>query len=126
MKTCSTIRPVLFVAALTLFSSGLLHAHAVVTHTTLSSSHITPFTAEQVHLSFNSRVELDLSQILLVSQGDKMQPLKAVQGDKPGQIVIDLPPLAPGEYAIKLKIFAADGHLSDDLVHFFVMPVNEK
>lgn len=126
MKTFLTTRTVFIVAALTILSAGLSHAHAVVTHSSLSSSHIQPYTATQIQLSFNSRVELDLSQIMLVSKGDIMQPLQAVQGKHPGQISIDLPPLGPGEYAIKLKIFAADGHLSDDLVRFFVMPDKAK
>ena len=49
-----------------------------------------------------------------------MQVITATPGTKPGTVMLDLPALEPGEYAIKLKIFAADGHLSEDLLHFFV------
>ena len=49
-----------------------------------------------------------------------MQVVNATPGLKPGTVMLDLPALQPGEYAIKLKIFAADGHLSEDLLRFFV------
>ncbi len=95
-------------------------AHAVVTHSSLNVTQIAPNKASKVTLTFNSKVELDLSQIFLVSAGDKMQLVDAAYGDQPGQVIIDIPSLKAGEYALKLSIFAADGHLSEDIVRFFV------
>lgn len=100
------------------------NAHAVVTESSLKISPVPVNQASQVELTFNSKVELDLSQIFLVSAGDVMRPIKAQYGDKPGSVILDLPALGPGEYAIKLKIFAADGHLSEDLLHFFIAQPN--
>ena len=94
--------------------------HAVVTHNSLKLKPVPVNQASQVELSFNSKVELDLSEVFLVSAGDKMTSINAIPGAKPGQVLLELPALAPGEYAIKLKIFAADGHLSEDLLRFFV------
>lgn len=105
---------------LAMLSSNVVSAHAVVTHNSLKLKPVPVNQASQVELSFNSKVELDLSEVFLVSSGDKMQPITASSGDKPGQVLLDIPALAPGEYAIKLKIFAADGHLSEDLLRFFV------
>jgi methionine-rich copper-binding protein CopC len=45
-----------------------------------------------------------------------------VNGDKQGQITVTVPALAVGDYAIRLKVFAADGHLTEDLIHFSVTP----
>ncbi|MDD4913780.1 MAG: copper resistance protein CopC [Methylococcales bacterium] len=104
-----------------LHTSGAF-AHAVVTHNSLKLKPVPVNQASQVELSFNSKVELDLSEVFLVSAGDKMQVITATPGAKPGQVLLALPALAPGEYAIKLKIFAADGHLSEDLIRFFVHP----
>ncbi len=115
----------LAIATLLLVSGGQAGAHAVVTHSSLSVSKIAPNKAEQVRLTFNSNVELDLSQIFLVSAGDKMQLVNANYSSQPGTVVIDLPPLVPGEYALKLSIFAADGHLSEDIVRFHVAPAAE-
>ncbi|MEI6708751.1 MAG: copper resistance CopC family protein [Methylococcales bacterium] len=115
----------LFLFSLLLWSlcqTCMVNAHAVVTNYSLK---VTPIHANQeskVELSFNSKVELGLSQLFLVSKGDKHQLLSAVNGDKQGQIIITVPPLATGDYAIRLKVFAADGHLTEDLIHFTVIP----
>lgn len=106
--------------ALTLAASQTAFGHAVVTHNSLKLKPVPVNQASQVELSFNSKVELDLSEVFLVSAGDVMTSITASPGAKPGQVLLDLPALAPGEYAIKLKIFAADGHLSEDLLRFFV------
>ena len=113
-----TLKPAIL--ALLLANSSGAFAHAVVTHNSLTLKPVPVNQASQVELSFNSKVELDLSEVFLVSAGDNMQVITATLGDKPGTVLLDLPALQPGEYAIKLKIFAADGHLSEDLLRFFV------
>jgi copper resistance protein C len=120
MLNINKLAPIALTAITLLITPAHCYAHAVVTYNSLKSEIITPNTAKQIRLNFNSKIELDLSQIILVSAGDKMQLLKAEYGKKPGSIVISLPPLNEGEYAIKLKIFAADGHLSEDLLRFFI------
>ena len=30
----------------------------------------------------------------------------------------DIPALEAGDYALKFKVFAADGHLTEDVIHF--------
>ncbi len=103
-----------------LLAAGAAHGHAVVTHNSLKLKPPAANQASEVELHFNSKVELDLSEVFLVSSGDKMQTITARPGPKAGVVMLDLPALQPGEYAIKLKIFAADGHLSEDLLRFFV------
>lgn len=103
-----------------LTQSQLACAHAVVTQSSLQIDKVFPNQETQITLKFNSNIELALSQIFLVSEGDTHQPLEALQGRKPGQVLLDLPPLNEGEYAIRYKIFAADGHLTEDTIHFFV------
>jgi len=106
--------------ALTLAACNTAFGHAVVTQNSLKLKPVPVNQASEVELSFNSKIELDLSEVFLVSSGDKMQAITAKPGKTSGQILLDLPALAPGEYAIKLKIFAEDGHLSEDLLRFFV------
>lgn len=105
---------------LTLLIGNLAFGHAVVTHNSLKLKPVPVNQASEVELTFNSKVELDLSEVFLVSSGDKMQTIPANPGNKPGMVILSLPALEPGEYAIKLKIFAADGHLSEELLRFFV------
>lgn len=105
-----------------LCQTSLVDAHAVVTNYSLKVTPIHANHESKVELSFNSKVELGLSQLFLVSKGDKHQLLQAVNGEKKGLVIITVPSLTVGEYAIRLKVFAADGHLTEDLIHFTVIP----
>jgi methionine-rich copper-binding protein CopC len=95
-------------------------AHAVITDYSLKITPIYANSPANVELSFNSHIELGLSQIFLVSKGDKHQLLTATNGGKQGQIIIQIPPLDAGDYALRFKVFAADGHLTEDVIHFSV------
>jgi methionine-rich copper-binding protein CopC len=106
----------------TLCQTSTALAHAVVTNYSLKVTPIHVNQESKVELFFNSKVELGLSQIYLVSKGDKHQLLTATSGDKQGQVIVTVPALAVGDYAIRLKIFAADGHLTEDVIHFSVTP----
>jgi copper resistance protein C len=97
-------------------------AHAVVTDHSLKIERPKANQAKKVELTFNSKIELGLSQVYLVSKGDKHSLLTISKSNKQGNIVVDIPPLAPGEYALRYKIFAADGHLTEDVIHFSVNP----
>lgn len=103
-------------------SGGKIAAHAVVTEHTLSIEQPKVNEAKKVELTFNSKIELGLSQVFLVSKGDKHELLKVSHGAKQGNVVVDIPPLTPGEYALRYKIFAADGHLTEDVIYFTVKP----
>jgi copper resistance protein C len=101
---------------------GNLYAHAVVTNHSLKIEQPKANQAKKVELTFNSKIELGLSQVYLVSKGDKHTLLPISKGTKQGNVVVDIPPLSLGEYALRYKIFAADGHLTEDLIHFSVTP----
>ncbi|MEN9756019.1 MAG: hypothetical protein RL755_206 [Pseudomonadota bacterium] len=105
---------------LSLCVSQTVFAHAVITDYSLKITPIHANHADKVELRFNSKIELALSQIFLVSKGDKHELLNANNGKKQGQIVIDIPPLNTGDYALRFKVFAADGHLTEDVIHFSV------
>lgn len=102
--------------------SGLLNAHAVVTDYSLKMESIRAHQAKQVKLTFNSSIELGLSQVFLVRKGDVEEKLPARAGQASGEVFIDMPALETGEYALHYKIFAADGHITDDIIHFIVQP----
>lgn len=111
----------LFLTACLLFStSQQVFAHAVVTESSLKTHPIEVNHPTEVSLHFNSGVELALSRVFLVSAGDVYHPLEISKGKKPGQMLIKIPALEAGDYAIKYKVFAADGHLTEDVVRFKV------
>lgn len=105
---------------LTLCQTHWAAAHAVITDYSLKIAPIHANSPAQVELSFNSQIELGLSQIFLVSKGDKHQLLQANIGSKQGQVFIQIPSLESGDYALRFKVFAADGHLTEDVIHFSV------
>lgn len=105
---------------LSLLQLETVSAHAVVTDNSLEIAPVHANQTEKVELTFNSQVELGLSQIFLVRKGDQHELLKVTKGDKNGHIIVEIPPLAPGDYALRFKVFAADGHLTEDIIHFAV------
>jgi copper resistance protein C len=97
-------------------------AHAVVTQHSLQIEVPQVNQAKKIELTFNSKIELGLSQVYLVSKGDKHTLLTLSQGKRQGVVVVEIPPLVAGDYALRYKIFAADGHLTEDFIHFSVTP----
>ena len=110
----------LILLLLPLGQTAPVSAHAVVTDYSLKITPIHANREDKVELTFNSQIELGLSQIFLVRKGDKHELLLTENGSKQGQIIIHIPPLESGDYALRFKVFAADGHLTEDVIHFSV------
>jgi methionine-rich copper-binding protein CopC len=111
---------ILCLLVLTLSQSNPAPAHAVVTDYSLKMQPILANQPDKVVMTFNSQIELGLSQVFLVRKGDIHELLKIGNGEKQGQLIVEVPALQPGDYAIKFKVFAADGHLTEDVIHFSV------
>ncbi|HHJ38216.1 MAG: hypothetical protein AXA67_01020 [Methylothermaceae bacteria B42] len=114
------IKSLVFLVVLSLALGSRAYAHAVITHTTLQKTPPAAHQPAQVSLFFNSDIETSLSTIELVSKGDLKQPVQFRLGQKRGEILVELPPLPPGEYALQYKVFAADGHLTEDIIRFSI------
>ena len=99
---------------------ALSSAHAVIVQSSLKTSPPSPHQASEIHLFFNSDIEPVLSIVNLVSKGDQKRPLPIRLGEKRGEILVELPALPPGDYALQLKVFAADGHLTEDILEFTI------
>jgi methionine-rich copper-binding protein CopC len=96
--------------------------HAVAVGTSLQQKPIRAGVAGRVTLKFNSAIELGLSRVFLVSKGDKFRPLEIVAGGARGELIVEIPALDTGDYALKYRVFAADGHLTEDVIRFRVEP----
>ena len=96
------------------------HAHAVVTDDSLAREPIKPGEPAHVRLQFNTGVEIKLSRVMLVSKGDTEQAVQIQAGTKPGQVLVSLPALVEGDYALRCQVFAADGHLTQEIRRFHV------
>ena len=109
-----------FLVCLIMPSTGF--PHAVVTESSLAKTAIKAHHPTKVVLLFNTHVELALSRVFLVSAGDVFHPAEISNGQHDGELLIQLPSLEPGDYAIKYKVFAADGHLTENNIRFHVAP----
>lgn len=109
-----------------LLGTSLVFGHAVVTESSLRGQPLEAQKAARVMLNFNSGVELSLSKFDLVRKGDIHEAIGIRQGSKPGQIIVAVPPLSPGDYAIHYKVFAADGHLTEDIIRFHIAGNSEQ
>jgi hypothetical protein len=113
-------KPLRIIALSLLALSSEVWSHAVVTESSLTSHPVKPNHPTKVVLFFNSGVELALSRVFLVSKGDVFHPVNIANGKKAGEMLVDIPPLEPGDYALKYKVFAADGHLTENVIRFRV------
>lgn len=108
--------------ALTLVSTGAgsAAAHALVTWSSLQDHPVPVRTPTDAVLRFNAGIELKFTQVLLVDAEGGERPLAFAPGPAPGELVVKLPPLAPGAYALRYKVLASDGHLTENVVRFRV------
>jgi len=95
-------------------------AHAVITEDSLAREPVHPGKPTQVRLRFNTGVEIKLSRVTLVSKGDTEQAVVIKAGAKPGQVLVSLPAMDAGDYALRCQVFAADGHLTQEIRRFRV------
>lgn len=110
---------ILLLISTLLLASGI-DAHAVVTHSSIDNEPVTVNQVTVVSVFFNTRVKSSLSKIDLISRTDQNLPLTISQGQRPDEISVELPALAEGDYALKYRIFAFDGHLSEGILIFKV------
>lgn len=104
------------------FISTTAWSHAVVTASSLANNPVKPGHATTVELMFNSKVELSLSKVFLVNDREEFTQVQIAHGKKPGELYVKIPELSVGSYAIKYKVFAADGHLTESTIRFRVEP----
>ena len=97
-------------------------AHAIVLKSSLSAYPIKPRVAGSITLYFNSRIEVKLSRAVLVSRDHTERGVALVAGKSAGEVVVELPPLEPGNYAVRYRVLAADGHVTAETLRFSIAP----
>lgn len=97
------------------------HAHAVVTRATLKDATVAAGAPSETTLEFNSAIEAKLAKVTLVDDRGAERPLELAAGDHPKNVlVVSLPALTPGHYALRYKVLAADGHVTESVLRFQV------
>lgn len=76
----------------------------------------------QLVLRFNSRIEKSLSTVTLVGPKSTTIQLLRQESALPQTLIYRLPGLNPGHYQAKWKVLSADGHITEGVVTFTVVP----
>jgi len=96
-------------------------AHAVVTHASLRDTTIVAGAASEARLEFNSAIEAKLTKLTLIDDKGAERALELAPSEHPPNVlVVSLPALAVGHYALKYKVLAADGHVTESVLRFEV------
>jgi methionine-rich copper-binding protein CopC len=96
-------------------------AHAVVTHAALRDATVAADTPAETTLEFNSAIEAKLAKVTLVDDRGAERALELAPGEHPSNVlVVVVPALTAGHYALKYKILAADGHVTESVLRFQV------
>jgi methionine-rich copper-binding protein CopC len=99
------------------------HPHAIVTRATLEEKPIVANAATPVTLHFNSRIEPGFTRVILVDETKQGRALEVTLGQKGDTVTVQLPALTPGMYALRYKVLAVDGHITEGMLRFRVQPV---
>lgn len=118
------VKPVLlaagFVFGLAVASATAVRAHAVVKPESLDESTLRAHRASSVSLQFNAAIHVPFSQVYLLDVTGTERLLVTRPGDGPHRLIVELPALAPGPYALRYRVLAADGHYTDNALRFRV------
>jgi methionine-rich copper-binding protein CopC len=102
-------------------SATCVSAHAVLTKSSVRDQPVKANSATTITLTFNSSIEAGFAEVVLRGEGPD-RSLTAHAGAKSSEVLVDLPPLAPGAYALRYKVLAADGHVTESVYRFRVDP----
>ena len=103
-------------------SATWVSAHAVLTKSSVRDQPVRANTPTAITLTFNSGIESGFAQAVLRGGDGPDRSLGVRVGEKASQVIVDLPALPPGAYALRYKVLAADGHVTESVLRFRVDP----
>ena len=111
-------------AALLALTSSVCFAHAVVVESTPADGAALREAPKAVELRFNVRVEQSLARASLRGAGPQPLALTALRTDTPrtDRLTVPLPALKPGEYELRYHVLAIDGHTTQGILRFQILP----
>jgi methionine-rich copper-binding protein CopC len=94
-------------------------AHAVLAGSSIGKDALAAGAATSATLSFNAGIEAALAKVVLRGAAAD-RPLETRAGARASELVVQIPPLSPGAYALHYKVLAVDGHLTEGVLRFTV------
>ncbi|HET9763572.1 MAG TPA: copper resistance CopC family protein [Casimicrobiaceae bacterium] len=107
-----------------LIASGDSRAHAVLVDSSPRNGAAVRPAPPYVPLRFNVRIEQSLARATLQSAGGAPRALTPQPGaaGHAEQVLIPLPALGAGEYELRYRVLATDGHTTFGALRFRVLP----
>jgi hypothetical protein len=93
-----------------------------VTKTTLQGAPVRPDTPTKVVITFNSTIERQFTKVVLVDAAGTETPLDVAVESAPGEVGVSLPALGAGQYGLRYRVLATDGHVTESMIRFRVAP----
>lgn len=122
MRTLALTMSLAAACAILVALPAVAGAHAVITRSSIGDEPLAAGKPTEVTLHFNSAIETSHSSVQLVGAGGEETPLALVAGaHAPGTLVVALPALEAGSYALRYRVLAADGHMTESVLRFRVV-----
>jgi copper transport protein len=92
------------------------HAHAHLQQATPADGSVLESAPTELVLRFSEAAQL--TALTIAKQGGAQQKVTQLPQKLQSQIVVALPPLAPGSYVVSWRAVSADGHVVPGKIHF--------
>ena len=99
-------------------------AHAVVLESSPAPGAVLTKAPAQITLRFNSKLEKRFTRVTLATGNQPPAPVTVPAGEDPApdRLVIPIRSLAPGDYVLRYRVLAVDGHITEGALRFTVEP----
>lgn len=112
------IRGALLLVAASLAPTSVL-GHAVVLESSVAQDARLAHAPEAITLRLNGRIEHALNRITIERQGSAAIMLECTPTG-PDRITVRMPPLRDGTYVLRYRVLAADGHVTEGALRFYI------
>ena len=99
-------------------------AHAIVLESSPPPGAVLARPPAQITLRFNSKIEKRFTRLTLATGNQPPAPVTAASDEPaaPDRLVIPIRSLAPGDYTLRYRVLAVDGHITEGALRFTVEP----
>ena len=100
------------------------YAHAIVLESSPRPGAVLARPPAQITLRFNSKIEKRFTRLTLATGNQPPAPVTAARDEPaaPDHLVIPIGSLAPGDYTLRYRVLAVDGHITEGALRFTVEP----
>ncbi|MGH8490307.1 MAG: copper resistance CopC family protein [Gammaproteobacteria bacterium] len=97
-------------------------SHAILIDSTVRQDARLTESPKNISLRLNSRIEHGLSRFTLERNGGQKVTSLQAEPRGPDRILVHLPALAPGTSVLRYRVLAVDGHITEGVLRFHLMP----